>query len=97
MMTAQREALTKERDMNQTVIDIMREIGTDECVAAIEPEFTEEEERLLDATAKNTAKMNLGQLQGYRDAYAPSSFHGRTREDELCYEAIVRELARRAA
>lgn len=58
-------------------------------------EFTEAEERILAATAPNTAKMNLGQLQGYRDAYAPSNFYGRTREDELCYEAILRELARR--
>lgn len=63
---------------------------------ATEPQFTEEEERILAATAKNTARLNLGQLQGYRDAYAPSNFHGRTREDDLCYEAIRRELARRA-
>lgn len=59
-------------------------------------EFTEDEERLLAATAKNTAKLNLGQLQGYRDAYRPSNFSGRTREDDLAYEAILRELARRA-
>lgn len=63
---------------------------------ATEPQFTEEEERILAATAPNTARLNLGQLQGYRDAYAPSNFHGRTREDDLCYEAIRRELARRA-
>lgn len=63
---------------------------------ATAPEFTEEEERILAATVKNTAKLNLGQLQGYRDAYKPSNFAGRTREDELCYEAILRELARRA-
>ncbi|MFH8805260.1 hypothetical protein ACH4F6_37920 [Streptomyces sp. NPDC017936] len=61
-----------------------------------DPEFTEDEERLLAATAKNTARLNLGQLQGYRDAYAPSNLAGRTREDELSYEAILRELARRA-
>ena len=59
-------------------------------------EFTEAEERILAATAKNTARMNLGQLQGYRDAYAPSNFHGRTRQDDLCSEAILRELTRRA-
>lgn len=65
-------------------------------MSTLNPEFTEDEERLLAATAKNTAKMNLGQLQGYRDAYAPSNFHGRTREDDLRYEAILRELARRS-
>lgn len=59
-------------------------------------EFTEAEERILAATAPNTAKLNLGQLQGYRDAYKPSNFYGRTREDDLSYEAILRELARRA-
>ncbi|QDN64469.1 hypothetical protein [Streptomyces sp. S1D4-14] len=63
---------------------------------ATEPQFTEDEERILAATAKNTARLNLGQLQGYRDAYKPSNFAGRTREDDLCYEAIRRELARRA-
>ncbi|WP_326812142.1 hypothetical protein [Streptomyces scopuliridis] len=81
--------------MNELVKDIIREIGTPECVAALEPEFTAEEEALLERTAPNTARMNLGQLQGYRDAYAPSNFHGRTREDDLCYEAIRRELAKR--
>lgn len=64
---------------------------------ATAPEFTEEEERVLAATAKNTARMNLGQLQGYRDAYRPGTLTtGRTRQDDLCYEAILRELARRA-
>ena len=58
--------------------------------------FAEDEERIFEATAENTARMNLGQLQGYRDAYRPSNFYGRTREDDLCYEAILRELARRA-
>jgi hypothetical protein len=58
-------------------------------------EFTEDEERVLAATAPNTAKLNLGQLQGYRDAYKPSNFAGRTREDDVRYEAILRELARR--
>ncbi|MEU3285636.1 hypothetical protein [Streptomyces longwoodensis] len=81
--------------MNALVRELINELGTDECIAALEPEFTEDEERLLAATAKNTAKMGLGQLQGYCDAYAPSNFYGRTREDELCYEAIRRELARR--
>lgn len=61
------------------------------------PEFTEDEERILAATAKNTARMNLGQLHGYRDAYKPGTLTtGRTREDDLCYEAILRELGRRA-
>ncbi|WP_228973444.1 hypothetical protein [Streptomyces sp. DH12] len=81
--------------MNALVRELINEVGTDECIAALEPEFTEDEERILAATAPQTAKMNLGQLQGYRDAYAPSSLYGRTRQDELCYEAIRRELARR--
>jgi hypothetical protein len=91
----QRKGLTKENEMNAQVMDIIREIGTPECIAALEPEFTAEEEAILAATAPQTARMNLGQLQGYRDAYAPSNFHGRTRQDELSYEAICRELAKR--
>ena len=60
-------------------------------------EFTEAEERLLAVTAKNTARLNLGQLQGYRDAYKPGTLTtGRTRQDDLSYEAILREPARRA-
>ncbi|WP_186783707.1 hypothetical protein [Streptomyces sp. CBG33] len=62
---------------------------------AEESMFTAEEEALLARTAPNTARLNMGQLQGYRDAYAPSNFYGRTREDELSYEAILRELERR--
>lgn len=66
-------------------------------MSTTEPGFTEDEERVLTATAKNTARMNLGQLQGYRDAYKPGTLTtGRTRQDDLCYEAILRELARRS-
>ena len=57
--------------------------------------FTDEEEKILDRTAPNTAKLNLGQLQAYRDAYKPTSLGGRTRQDDLSYEAIIRELDRR--
>lgn len=60
-----------------------------------EIQFTADEEALLVRTAKNTAKLDLGQLQGYAEAYKPSSLGGRTRQDELSYEAIKRELARR--
>lgn len=83
--------------MNDLVRELIKELGTEECIAALEPEFTEEEERILAATAKNTARLNLGQLQGYRDAYKPGTLTtGRTRQDDLCYEAIRRELARRS-
>jgi hypothetical protein len=84
--------------MNQRIEDIIREIGTSECIAELDaPEFTAEEEAVLAATAPQTARMNLGQLQGYRDAYAPSTAFASiyTRQDALSYEAILRELAKR--
>lgn len=58
-------------------------------------EFTEQEERILAATAHQTAQLNLGQLEGYFDVYKPTNFFGRTRDDELRYEAIRRELKKR--
>lgn len=58
--------------------------------------FTEAEERQLKATAAQTSKMNLGQLQAYEQAYKPGTLStGRTREDDLRYEAVQRELKRR--
>jgi hypothetical protein len=84
--------------MNTVVMDIMREIGTDECVAAMEAqEFTAEEEAVLAATVPNTARLSLFQLQGYRDAYKPSTAFASsyTRQDALSYEAIRRELVKR--
>lgn len=83
--------------MNDLVRELIEELGTEECIASLEPKFTEEEERTLAATAPQTARMNLGQLQGYRDAYKPGTLTtGRTRGDDLRYEAIRRELARRS-
>ena len=84
--------------MNKLVEDIIREIGTEECIAALDaPEFTEEEEALLARTAPNTAKLSLGQLQGYEKSYRPGGAfdHCRTRQDDISYEAIRRELVLR--
>lgn len=83
--------------MNALVRELINELGTDECIDALAPEFTEEEERILAATAPQTAQMSLGQLQGYEAAYRRGTLTtGRTREDDLRHEAIRRELARRS-
>lgn len=55
--------------------------------------FTEAEERQLAATASQTARMNMGQLQAYEEAYKPSAT--RTRREALQHEAVRREIARR--
>ena len=84
--------------MNQRISDIIREIGTAECVSELDAQgFTAEEEALLTRTAPTTAKLSLGQLQGYRDAYTPSTLGASsyTRNDALSYEAIRRELVKR--
>jgi hypothetical protein len=57
--------------------------------------WTAAEERMLSATAAQTAGMDLGQLQGYRDAFKSSTLSGRTRMDQLKYESVIRELALR--
>lgn len=59
--------------------------------------FTAEEERTLEATKAQTAKMNMGQLQAFEEAYRPgsSTSTGRTRTDDLKHEAVRREIERR--
>ncbi|GGV68855.1 hypothetical protein GCM10010294_25020 [Streptomyces griseoloalbus] len=61
--------------------------------------FTAEEERTLEATKAQTAKMNMGQLQAFEEAYRPgsSTSTGRTRADDLRHEAVRREIERRHA
>lgn len=55
--------------------------------------FTEEEERQLAATAQQTARMNMGQLQAFEQALKPTAT--RTRREALQHEAVRREIARR--
>ncbi|MFF8290432.1 hypothetical protein ACF068_14555 [Streptomyces sp. NPDC016309] len=59
--------------------------------------FSEAEERQLAATTQQTAKMDMGQLQAYEEAFRPgsSTSTGRTRADDLRHEAVRREIERR--
>ncbi|MFF6940459.1 hypothetical protein [Streptomyces lavendulae] len=55
--------------------------------------FTAEEEHQLAATAPQTARMNMGQLQAFEKAFKPTAT--RTRREALQHEAVRREIARR--
>lgn len=58
--------------------------------------FTADEERQLAATAPQTARMNMGQLQAFEEAYRPGTLGtGRPRGDDLRHEAVRREIERR--
>lgn len=87
--------LVRERDERSAVVRKAKS-RAQRIPASTDP-WTAAEERMLTATAAQTAGMDLGQLQGYRDAFAPSNLSGRTRMDQLKYESITRELDRREA
>jgi len=87
--------LVHERDKRSAVVRRAKS-KAQRTPASTDP-WTAAEERMMAATAAQTAGMDLGQLQGYRDAFAPSNLSGRTRMDQLKYESIIRELDRREA
>lgn len=78
-----------------TVIRIREAMENARTAPASDAPWTAEEEHVLAATAANTAKMDIGKVQAYAEAYAPTNLAGRTRMDQLHFEAITRELARR--
>ena len=54
--------------------------------------WTPEEETLLTASVEQIRELPVGKLEALREAYRPTSLAGRTRGDQLRYEALDREL-----
>lgn len=79
-------------EMSQRIREAMEAARTD---AAHDGPWTVEEEHVLTATVANTRKLDIGKVQAYAEAYAPTALAGRTRMDQLHAEAIRRELAER--
>lgn len=57
--------------------------------------WTAAEAALLTAAAAQTRELSAGALEALHQAYAPSALDGRTRGDQLRYEALDREVLRR--